>query len=110
MQVNRRILITFIALAIAIPLHWYLNAPSGAIPAPWHMPRWRWELMSLFTGLFMVVPGFAVGFVAGRSGLLLGAIVGYLGFSLGTPHAVISAAGGGAGQLLRSNTSLERNR
>jgi len=132
---NRRLIITLLALALAIPLHWYLNTPSGGIPEPWHMPRWRWELGSLFTGLFTVVPGLAVGFVAGRHGLLLGAVVGYLGHMLGTPwsaildpqqsnvpaallsallaplgHAIISAAGGGAGQLLRSNTSLERTR
>ena len=133
---NRRLVVTLIALAVAIPLHWYLNLPdSGAIPEPWSMPRWRWELGPLFTGLTMVLPGTLVGLVVGRNGILLGAVVGFMGHVLAAPplelanqlpsnvaaqllsaalaplgHTVISAAAGGAGQLLRSNKSLERTR
>lgn len=121
---NRRLLITLATVVFAILLHWYLNTPRGGIPEPWDMPRWRWELLSLFTGLYTVMPGMVAGLIAGRHGLVLGGIVGYLGHLLGTPwsvvldpqqadvptalissllaplgHAVISAAGGGAGQL-----------
>ena len=132
--VNRRVAITLLTLTVAILLHWYLNLPR-ALAEPWITPRWRYELGPLIAGLSAVLPGALVGLVAGRYGIVLGAVVGYVGHVLGAApleledrtassirlqilgaaleplgHAVLSAAGGGAGQLLRSNNMPQRSR
>ena len=138
---NRRGITILIAVAAMAGLHCYLNQPGGALPEPWHMPAWKWQILPLIAGLSAVVPGAVVGFIAGRNGLLLGAAVGLAGHvaasgfwyadgpaSVGSwfnsvqlklsslfyvvvaalGHAVLSAAGGAAGQVLRSNKLLER--
>ena len=121
---RRHAVVTLVALIAATLLQWYMNTP-----APWPPPQWRAHLGSLLGGLKEVVPAALVGFLAGRNGLLLGAIVGLIGRlavtipvfmntearsstlvilshailgSLG--FAVVGAAAGGAGQLLRSKS------
>jgi hypothetical protein len=120
---NRQLVFTLTALVLATVLQWYLN-----LPAPWPVSPSRWQLAPFWSGLKSVLPGALAGFIAGRHGLLLGALVGFLGrLAVTIPvyraseagssalmvlshaalaalgFAVVSAAGGGTGQLLRSN-------
>ena len=122
---KRQLIFTLTALIAGALLQWYLN-----LPPPWHfpVPRWRMALMPVEGALKGVLPGAVAGFIAGRHGLLLGAIVGFLGhLAVMVPmymeveaassmfvvlshaalassgFAVVAAAGGGTGQLLRSN-------
>jgi hypothetical protein len=122
-QMRHRFVLTLGALIATTLLQWYLN-----MPAPWPIPQWTSQLGPLIGGLKEVIPGALIGFVAGRHGLLFGAIVGFIGrlavtvpvylkdqagssTSLILLHtaiaalgfAVVAAAAGGAGQLLRSN-------
>lgn len=120
---SRRLALTLVVLVLATLLQWYLNLPTA-----WPPPQWRWSLSSLFGGLKQTVPAAVAGFVVGRKGVLLGALVGFFGrLAVTMPiyaaressapilvtlfhaaagalgYAVVSAAGGGTGQLLRSN-------
>jgi hypothetical protein len=121
--VRRRLALTLVVVVLATLLQWYLNLPTA-----WPPPQWRWSLSSLFGGLKQIVPATAAGFVVGHKGLLLGALVGFFGrLAVTMPiylaressatilvpllhaaagalgYAVVSAAGGGTGQLLRSS-------
>jgi hypothetical protein len=134
---SRHLALTLVVFIISVGLHAYLNLHLGirGIVEPWSMVWWKYQLLPLFNGLSAVLPGALVGFVAGRHGLLLGALVGFLGHIGGVVawsgpaqeasltlyalsysavsalgHTVLSAAGGAAGQVLRSNKSLERTR
>jgi hypothetical protein len=120
---SRRFALKIAAILGGTLLQWYVQLPPS-----WPIAPWRLEISPIIGGLSAVLPGVLVGFVVGRSGLLLGALVGLLGrlaltvplilssnpdasiFAI-LPHPVLSAlgfaifaaAGGGTGQLLRSN-------
>jgi hypothetical protein len=123
--VNRRRSLAVAALIGATLLQWYI-----ALPPPWPVSNWRLGLLgSLLNGIKIVLPGILVGFIVGSHGFILGALVGFLGrLAVAVPfylendagsttltgalshaavpalsHAIVSAACGGAGQLLRSN-------
>ena len=120
---KRRLALTLLVLILATLLQWYLSLPTS-----WPPPQWRWSLSSLAGGLKQVVPAGVASFVLGHNGVLLGALVGFMGriavtlpiYTANTVgatmpvallhaaagalgYAVVSAAGGGTGQLLRSN-------
>src|SRR5690348_4693121 len=76
---NHRKIVILFALVVMSGLHWYLNQPGGALPEPWHMPAWKWNLLPLIAAVSAVTPAAIVGFIAGRNGLLLGAVVGLAG-------------------------------
>jgi hypothetical protein len=126
---KRPFIFAFAALVVGASLQWYLN-----LPPPWlthfPIPMWKLRVAGVWGGFKEVLPGAVAGFIAGRHGILLGALVGFLGrvavtiplhmeieAGSGTyaavshaalaalAFAVVAAAGGGTGQLLRSYLS-----
>jgi hypothetical protein len=125
MTMNRQLTITLSTLILATLFYWYLHLPP---PWPVALSWWQQQLGPLWGGVKGVLPGARAGFFVGRHGVLLGAIVGFLGrlavmlpvLQAAEPgssalivlsHAavgvlgfgVVSAAGGGTGELLRSH-------
>jgi hypothetical protein len=125
---QRQLIIALTALVLATFLEWYLRLPANFPFSFDHPPsEWLLRLYGIWGAFKLVLPGAVAGFVAGRHGLLLGALSGFLGnFACGLPlwlvieaetstyvvvahvaamslsRAVVSAAGGGTWQLLRS--------